>query len=85
MKVQVVGFEMVSYVSKKTGKDVHGFRIHYTEPIPEEFGEGFRCRSDFLSDRVVTMNSDSIQPGKLYDLAFNRYGNIESVRLADAT
>ena len=80
MKVTLIGYENVDYVSRTTGKQVTGVRLHFQEqPIEMQYGQGFRVLSEFVSHRVV--DSVSLMLGEEYDLSYTRNGRVDSLRL----
>lgn len=80
MKVTLIGFENVDYVSRTTGKQVTGVRLHFQEqPIDMQFGQGFRVLSEFVSHRVA--DGVSLMVGENYDISYTRNGRVDSLRL----
>lgn len=49
MKIRVVGFKQVRYISKKTSKEVYGKTVFYTKPLSVNIGDGCSVGEFWLS------------------------------------
>lgn len=74
-KYNVIGIKNVNYVSKKTGKNVNGLIVFFTQPIKD--GVGLSADSFFATHEVV----GTIVPGDDIQIYYNKYGNVCSVQL----
>lgn len=80
--VRLVGKEKVSYVSKKTGNQVEGVKLHCSTPLDSKNVEGCVCDSFYVGSGAdcyaaclkLPINSD-------INITYNRYGSIEDVCL----
>lgn len=82
----VVGLEEVNYRSKKTDKDVKGWRFHLTDEEPKKGLSGMAVMSEFVSDEIgrdllrsFTKNDEVL--GQLVELRYNRWGRVEKIDL----
>ena len=75
-KYNVIGIKNVNYVSKKTGKNVTGFIVYFTQTIKD--GIGLCADSVFVSQDVL----GNIVPGDDVKIFYNKYGNVCSIELA---
>lgn len=74
-KYNVIGIKNVNYVSKKTGKNVNGLIIYFTQPIKD--GVGLCADSVFVSQEVV----GNIVPGDDINIFYNKYGKVSFINL----
>lgn len=72
----VIGIKNVNYVSKKSGKNVNGLMVYFTQPIKD--GVGLSADSVFVSHDVA----GNIVPGDDVKIYYNKYGNVCSIELA---
>lgn len=83
---KIIGIEYVDYVSKKTNKQVSGYRVHMTAPIGPANGEGEFCDSAFFNS-VAAQSFFSAYPvledliGKEARVIYNRFGRPEELML----
>ena len=72
MKVLIVGVRTVNYTSKKTGKEVHGFELHYVkeaQPDDEEMNGKYAVSS------FTRLDCSKLEPGKNYNLELDVTGS----------
>lgn len=74
-KYNVIGIKNVNYVSKKSGKNVSGLILYFTQPIKD--GAGLSSDSVFVSHDVA----GNIVPGDDINIFYNKYGNVCSINL----
>lgn len=83
---KIIGVEVVNYVSKKTNKEVSGYRVHMTNPIDPANGEGDMCESAFLNS-VAAQSILAVCPvledliGHEVRVIYNRYGRVDELML----
>ena len=84
MKCRVLGVKRLDYISKKSGQPVKGLSVHIAFKDPEVFGE---CvAAPFLSINLGQPLLDSINPGDLINIEYNRFGYVAAVeKLTSAT
>lgn len=83
---KVIGVEVVNYVSKKTNKEVSGYRVHLTTPIDPATGCGDMVESCFLNSvaaqpmlAVCPVIDDLI--GQDVRVIYNRYGRVDELMI----
>lgn len=83
MEARVLGVQQVNYVSKKTGNPVVGVTLHCASKDPDVVGE---CAENvFISDNLnIRGLIDSIHPGDIIDVVYNRRGYVADVALISA-
>lgn len=76
---EVIGIEEVNYKSKTTQKEVNGRRLHLVSDFPEkkENAQG-NC-----AEQVFTTCDDvnDVEVGNTIELYYNKYGNVEGLRI----
>lgn len=72
----VIGIKNVNYVSKKTGKNVNGLIVYFSQPIKD--GVGLSAGNVFVSQDVA----GNIVPGDDVKIFYNKYGNVCAIELA---
>lgn len=77
--VRIIGIEDVHYTSKRTGNEVRGKKLYYTQPLSEKKGKGLSCDSVFVSNEIA----QDIDIDFEVELLFNKYGNVVDIRLAE--
>lgn len=82
----VVGLEEVNYRSKKTDKDVSGFRFHLTDEDERKGLIGMQVLSEFVSDSIgrdllrnFAKNAEVL--GQVVELRYNRWGRVDKIDL----
>lgn len=75
-KFTVIGIEHRSYVSKKTGKNVEGYILYFSQVVNDKNLLGVRCYSEWLSSELY---SDEIEVGSVVTFVYNRFGRVVSV------
>ena len=75
-KYTVIGIEHRSYVSKKSGKEVEGYKLYLSREADDKSVLGVRCCSVWLSSELY---SDEIEVGSVVSLFYNRFGRVVSV------
>ncbi len=84
MYLNVVGVEVVDYISRKTGQPVKGTNLHCTYPADYDSTNakvtGTRVERLYVPERVRV---DGIVPGDGVEVYFNRYGSVDSVSLTE--
>lgn len=76
----VIGIEYRSYVSKKTGKNVEGYNLYFSQDLNDKNLLGVRCFSEWLSPEVY---SDAIEVGSVVSLSYNRFGRVVHVTVVE--
>ena len=76
--MQIIGVERVDYTSKKTGRQVTGWRVFFTEERPGI--TGVRCDSEFITEYVGKPFFSSFASlddclGVEIEFSYRRYGN----------
>ena len=80
MKVTVIGKGKVDYVSKKTNQQVSGVTLHVTRE--DKNVDGLAVETIFISAKSnVFSDADSVKLGDKVNVAYNRYGSVDSITL----
>lgn len=79
-KYTVIGIELRSYLSKKTGKNVEGYNLYLSQEFNHKNLLGVRCCSVWLSPEVY---SDEIEVGSVVSLGYNRFGRVAFVSVVE--
>lgn len=85
----VVGFEKVRYTSKKTGREVEGFRFHCNDEDSRNLNlTGISVVSEFVSDEVGrqllrNFTKDDEILGANIAFRYNRFGRVDEIDLID--
>lgn len=77
----VVGIEKVSYISKKSGNQVEGYRVHCTEE--NENVTGVEVINEFISREYLSIKSAEEVLGSEIRFLYNKFGRcvgMEEVR-----
>lgn len=75
---QVVGIEMISYVSKNTKKRVNGAKIFCTYDFkPEADADGVGCEQFYVKRDIA----DKIEVGYTIEPFYNKYGSIVDIKI----
>lgn len=81
MKYEIIGIEPVNYVSKKTGRPVKGTNLHCYD-LNKADGIVYGQAVDRLYVKE-SIDCRSLQPGDHINIFYNRWGNIDEVRLCE--
>lgn len=76
---KIIGIENVDYTSKRTGNRVTGKKLYFTEPLPDDKGEGLFCDNVFVTNQMAM----DIEIGDEVDILYNKYGNVADLRVAN--
>ena len=74
MKFEIVGIELVDYVSKKTGNNVEGYRIYVQ--FEKENCQGFATDVIFVSKDVLANHT----VGDEVEILYNKFGRVAEIR-----
>ena len=81
MEWEIIGIEIVNYVSKKTNKQVIGKKFYAYSPIPSEKGEGYQVETFYCSERMSAYHlvsmSEYVRP------VYSKYGILEDLVLVN--
>lgn len=81
MKYEIIGIEPVDYVSKKTGNRVKATNLHcYDLNKDPDAVYGHAVERLYVRD---TIDCSSLQLGDHINTFYNRWGNIDEVRLCE--
>lgn len=75
----IIGIEDVNYVSKKTGRNVSGVKLHLTYPLDDERGEGQGAVTEFFSSAIL--NGYTFVLGEEIEILYNRFGGIADFKV----
>lgn len=74
--MEVVGIEKVDYVSRKSGKNVKGVKLHMCGESDNV--QGCAVSSEFVPERVEC----NVTVGDKVKLFYNKFGQVDKVALA---
>lgn len=73
MEYLVVGKEFLDYTSKKTGKHVVGYTLHFT--YDKEKCDGVATVSEFVSEEI----GKDVQINDTVELLYNKFGKVNKI------
>jgi hypothetical protein len=73
---QLIGKEKISYVSKKTGKPISGYRLYFLEM--NDRVEGFKSSNQYVDDSTYYKFFECVPLDAHIELFFNAYGQVVS-------
>ena len=74
---EIIGIEIVDYLSKKTNRQVVGKKFYAYRPIASSRGDGYETEVFFCSDRMSAYSIVSI--GDTVRPIYNKYGNLDDL------
>lgn len=78
---EIIGYEDVNYVSKKTNKTVIGKKFFAYRPVNDERGEGYEVETFYCSDRMSACHL--VKVSDYVNAVYNKYGNLEDLVLVN--
>lgn len=79
MMFEILGIEKVDYDSRKTGRRVQGTNLHCIVGEPSDRCQGQRVERLYVKQDI---DCSSLAVGDRIEVFYNRYGSVDSVRLA---
>lgn len=79
-KFTVIGIEHRSYLSKKTGMNVEGYKLYLSQEVNDDKVLGVRCYSEWI---FPDLYNDEIEVGSVVSLGYNRFGRVSSVTVVE--
>ncbi len=72
----VIGIEMVNYISKKTDRKVSGGKLHLTYDFPKDAdADGTACEVVFVKEDIAC----SVEVGDTIELLYNKFGSVVGI------
>ncbi len=76
--MKVVGIKHSPFTTKD-GKDIDGYNIYATSPIPKDRGDGFTCDRLYLSADKLSRCGYKPKLGDEISVMYNRFGKPETI------
>lgn len=79
MMFEILGIEPVDYTSRKSGRPVRGTNLHCIDGN-KQIKEGQAVERLYIKEDI---DCRDLQVGDRIEVFYNRYGSVDTVRLAD--
>lgn len=78
--MKLIGYRCFTYSRKSDGSNHNGCTLYVVEDAPNVIG-GKRCFEQYVNPDVIM---DALTPGDEIVISYNRFGSVDSVRLAES-